>query len=88
MVDYDINDPTDMDIMRGQFDRISHDEWDEYIEFAVEKNIGSKRINVLRSSSRKAGISKYLSPKVIHWVLSIIDQIEEMMYEEEEEEED
>ena len=83
MPDYDINDPTDLDIMRGQFDRISHDEWDEYIELAEANNIGYKRINVLKSSSKKAGISKFLSPKVIHWVLSIIEDLDELMYEEE-----
>jgi len=85
MVEYDINDPTDLDIMRGQFDMISHDEWDEYIEAATSYNIGYKRINVLKSSSKKAGISKFLSPKVVHWVLTIIDDLEVRMYEEEEE---
>ena len=83
MPEYDINDPTDIDIMRGQFDRISHDEWDEYIELAEANNIGYKRINVLKSSSRKAGIAKFLSPKVIHWVLAIVEDLDELMYEEE-----
>lgn len=85
MPDYDINDPTDMDIMRGQFDRISHEEWDEYIELAEGNNIGYKRINVLKSASKKAGIAKFLSIKMIHWVLSIIEDLDELMYEEEEE---
>jgi len=85
MPEYDINDPTDMDIMRGQFDRISHDEWDEYIELAESNNIGYKRINVLKSSARKAGLSKFLSPKVISWVLSIVEDLDELMYEDEEE---
>jgi len=80
---YDINDPTDLDIMKGQFDMISHEEWDEYIELAEEENIGYKKINVLRSASRKAGMSKYLSPKVISWVLDIVDQLEEILDEEE-----
>jgi len=31
---YDINDPTDLDIMRAQFNMITHEEWDEYIELA------------------------------------------------------
>jgi exodeoxyribonuclease V alpha subunit len=83
MPKYDINDPTDLDILRGQFDMISHEEWEEYIELATEKNIGYKRINVLKSSIRKAGMSKYLSPKVIGWVMSIIDDLEEILDEEE-----
>ena len=84
MAKYDINDPTDLDIMRGQFDLISHSEWDEYITLAEEENIGYKKINVLKSASRKAGMSKYLSPKVISWVLDIVDQLEELWEEEEE----
>jgi len=37
---YDINDPTDLDIMRAQFDIISNGEWEDYIDIALAKNIG------------------------------------------------
>jgi len=84
MTEYDINDPTDLDIMRGRFNMISHDEWAEYIEVAEERKIGYKNVNILKSSSRKAGIAKYLSPKVIKWVLSLTEKLD---YEEDEEEE-
>ena len=77
MPKYDINDPTDLDIIRAQFDMISHKEWEEYIEIAEEKQIGYKNINILKSASRKAGISKYLSPKVLQWVFNVIEKIEE-----------
>jgi hypothetical protein len=83
MTKYDINDPTDLDIMRAQFDMITHNEWEEYVELATEQNIGYKNINIIKSASRKAGISKYLSPKVINWVLSLVDQLEEGLDEEE-----
>jgi hypothetical protein len=76
MPKYDINDPTDLDIMRAQFDIISHAEWEDYIELAEERNIGYKNINILKSASRKAGISKYLSPKVLLWVANLIDQLD------------
>ena len=36
---YDINDPTDLAIMRNDFDYISSEEWGEYIEMAEEQNI-------------------------------------------------
>ncbi|MFK7806469.1 MAG: hypothetical protein AB8F74_01585 [Saprospiraceae bacterium] len=88
MPDYDINDPTDIDILRAQFDRISHEEWDEYIEVAEQNSIGYKRIKVLKSASRKAGIAKYLSIKMIHWVLTIVEELEELMYEDEDEEDE
>ena len=78
MAKYDINDPTDLDIMRAQFDLISHREWQDYIELAEEHSIGYKKINVLKSASRKAGISKYLSPKVLAWVTTIIEELDEI----------
>ena len=77
MAKYDINDPTDLDIMRARFDMISFKEWDSYIEQATQKSMSDRNINILQSASRKAGISKYLSPKVINWVLSLIDELEE-----------
>ena len=83
MPKYDLNDPTDLDIMRAQFDMITHEEWDEYVEIATERKMGYKNINILKTATRKAGISKYLSPKVINWVLSLVDQIEESFDEEE-----
>jgi len=83
MPKYDINDPTDLDIMKAQFDMINREEWEEYIEIAEEKKMGYKRIGVLKTAARKAGISKYLSPKVINWVLDIVDKIEEDYDEEE-----
>jgi len=82
MPEYDINDPTDLDIMRGHFDMISHDEWAEYLELAEQRNMGYKNINILKTASRKAGISKFLSPKVIKWVLSLVEKLD---YEDEEE---
>ncbi len=74
---YDINDPTDLDIVRGQFNMLSADEWEEYIEIAEERNMGYKNINILKTAQRKAGIGKYLSPKVLVWILSLVDRIDE-----------
>jgi len=83
MPTYDLNDPTDLDIMRGQFNMYTADDWDEYIEIAEERNIGSKNINILKTAQRKAGIAKYLSPKVINWVLSLVERLDEEDDEEE-----
>ncbi len=77
MPTYDINDPTDLDIIRAQFDMITHEEWDEYIALAEERSIGYKNVNILKSAMRKAGMSKYLSPKVLSWVMSLVDRLEE-----------
>ena len=37
MPNFDINDPTDLDIMRAQFDMVTREEWDEYIYRETEK---------------------------------------------------
>ena len=76
MPTYDLNDPTDLDIMRGQFNMYTADDWEEYIELAEERAIGYKNINMLKTAQRKAGIAKYLSPKVINWILSIVDRLD------------
>ncbi len=66
--DYDLQDPTDLDIMRGQFNMYTAEEWQEYIDLAEERGMGYKNINILNTAQRKAGIAKYLSPKVISFV--------------------
>jgi len=76
MPQYDLNDPTDLDIMRGQFNMYTADDWEEYIEIAEERNIGYKNVNILKTAQRKAGIAKYLSPKVINWILSLVDKLD------------
>jgi hypothetical protein len=52
------------------------EDWEEYIELAEQRNIGYKNIKILNTAMRKAGIAKYLSPKVINWVLSLVDQLD------------
>lgn len=76
MSKYDLNDPTDVDIMKAQFDMISREEWEEYIELAEAENMGYKNVNILKTASRKAGMSKYLSIKVMNWVMSLVDRLE------------
>jgi len=77
MKDYNLQDPTDVDIMRSEFDFITEDEWEGYIELATEKKLGFKNINALRSAQKKAGIAKYVSAKMIKWVLRLVDQLEQ-----------
>ena len=83
MPEYDMNDPTDLDIMRGQFNMYTADDWQEYIEEAEARQIGYKNVKILKSAQRKAGIAKYLSPKVINWVLSLVERLDEDEDEEE-----
>jgi len=81
--EFDLQDPTDLDIMRGQFDMHTADDWQEYIDEAEARGMGYKNINILKTAQRKAGISKFLSPKVINWVLNLVEQLD---YEEDDDE--
>lgn len=76
MPKFDLQDPTDVDIMKGQFDMHTADDWQEYIDLAEARSIGYKNIKILKTAQRKAGISKYLSPKVINWVLNLVEQLD------------
>ncbi len=76
MSKYDLNDPTDVDIMKAQFDMYTAEEWEEFIKLAEEDKMGYKNINILKTASRKAGMSKYLSVKVINWVMSLVEKLE------------
>ena len=76
MPDYDLQDPTDLDIMRGQFNMYTADDWQEYIELAEARGMRYKNLNILKTAQRKAGIAKFLSPKVINWVLSLVEQLD------------
>lgn len=76
MSKYDLNDPTDVDIMKAQFDMYTTEEWEAFIELAEEDKMGYKNINILKTASRKAGMSKYLSVKVINWIMSLVDKLE------------
>ncbi len=76
MPEYDLQDPTDLDIMRGQFDMLTADEWQEYIELAESKGLSYKNIKILKTAQKKAGIAKFLSPKVILWVLNLVEQLD------------
>ena len=81
MPTYDINDPTDLDIIRGQFNMLTADEWEDYIQEAEARNMSYKNVNILKTAQRKAGIAKFLSPKVLSWIMSLVERLD---YDEEE----
>jgi exodeoxyribonuclease V alpha subunit len=76
MASYDLSDPLDVESMHYDFDDISEDEWERYIELAKEKKLGFDNIRVLMAAQKKARLSKYFSDKRIRWALSLVDQLE------------
>jgi exodeoxyribonuclease V alpha subunit len=76
MANYDLQDPYDLATMNALFDNFSREDWEKYIELAIEKQIGFKNINVLKSAEKKTGMSKYMNAKIIKWVLNLIDDLD------------
>ena len=83
MAEFDLQSPYDLAIMNSEFDMLSADDWEEYIEHAERLNMSYKNKNALKSAQKKAGISKYVSPKMIRWVLSLVEEIDAKLEEEE-----
>ena len=82
-----MNDPTDVDIMRAEFDGYTADDWEEMMEVAESFSMRRKEIGMLRTALRKAQMGKYLSIKQIYFILQVVERLEELQDEEEYEEE-
>lgn len=80
---YDINDPTDLDIMRNDYEWISEEEWQEYLDFAYapenKRSITFDERACLSRMKKQAGQARKHSDKDIHWGLIIVEKIERLM---------
>lgn len=76
MTEYDLSDPYDLDLMHYRFDEISEEEWEGYIEKAIERKKSFKNINALKGALKKARMSKFFNDKMIRWVLSLVDELD------------
>ena len=85
---YDMNDPTDVDIMRAEFDGYTADDWEEMMAEAERYSMKRKELGMLRTALRKAQMGKYLSVKQIYFILQVVERLEELQDEEEYEEEE
>ncbi|MGB0432023.1 MAG: hypothetical protein ACPGLV_16230 [Bacteroidia bacterium] len=77
MPKYDINNHTHLEIISNLFDMNTVDDWEEYADEAEKRNMSYKAVKVLRSAAKRAGMSKYMSAKVMIWVLELADELDE-----------
>lgn len=79
---YDLNDPTDLDIMRGKYDEYSQEEWQEYIEFTQlpeqKRSFTFDERGCLMRMSQQAGQYRKPADKDIRWGLSLADKIDRL----------
>lgn len=78
---FDLSDPTDLEMLNAEFESYSPEDWQEYIDFTLEpdnkKIVSYDERGVLMQMRKKALYKGYPSPKQILWALKIIDKIEE-----------
>lgn len=83
MPKYDINDPYDVELINATFDGYSEEDWDKYIELSKEKKFDYKSLGLLNTARKKARLSKYLSPKQIILMLSLVERLDDMLKDDE-----
>lgn len=80
---YDLNDPTDLDIMRADYERISEKEWQTYIDFTqlpeYKRLFTFDERGCLMRMAKQAGQYRKPADKDIRWGLGLADKIERLM---------
>ena len=78
---YDLSDPTDLDVLKSDFEYYDADEWQAMIDYTLQD--GNKRLlsyderGILMQARKKALYNNYPTSKQMVWALQIADKIEE-----------
>lgn len=79
---YDLSDPSSIQLMKGLFDRIRKEEWQEYIEFTKQPEYKSsfsfEDRGILMKAQKFTGRSDRLSLKQVRWAMNLVDQIDDI----------
>lgn len=79
--EYDLQDPTDLEILKSDFDMYKPEEWQGMIDWSL--SVGKKRSlsyderGILMQARKKALYNNYPTPKQMVWALKVADKIEE-----------
>ncbi|MEQ8703608.1 MAG: hypothetical protein RIC19_06800 [Phaeodactylibacter sp.] len=78
---YDLSDPTDLDVLKSDFEMYNADEWQKMIDYTLQD--GNKGLltyderGVLMQARKKALYNSHPSSKQMVWALKVADKIEE-----------
>lgn len=79
---YDLQDPTDLDILKSDFEFYTADEWQEMIEFSMllenKRAFSYDERGCLMEARKKATYNNFPTPKQMVWALKLADKMEEM----------
>ncbi|MCB0587659.1 MAG: hypothetical protein KDD06_20375 [Phaeodactylibacter sp.] len=80
--EYDLSDPTDLEVLKSDFEFYSADEWQEFIDWSLlpenKKKFSYDERGCLMTARKKALYNNYPSAKQMVWALKIVDKIEEI----------
>jgi exodeoxyribonuclease V alpha subunit len=80
--DYDLSDPTDLEMLKSDFEMYSANEWQEFIEFSLadgnKRKISYEERGCLMTARKKASYHGHPTAKQMIWALKIAEKIEEM----------
>jgi hypothetical protein len=78
---YDLSDPTDLDLLKSDFEAYSADDWQEMIDYSLQsehkKLLSYDERGCLMTARKKALYNNYPSYKQMVWALNIAEKIEE-----------
>jgi hypothetical protein len=78
---YDLSDPTDLEVLKSDFEMYSADDWQKMIDWSLEE--GNKKVlsyderGCLMIARKKALYKGYPSYKQMVWALQIADKVED-----------
>ena len=80
--EYDLSDPTDLEVLKSDFEFYSADEWQEFIDWSLltenKKKFSYDERGCLMAARKKALYNSHPSAKQMVWALNIVDKIEEV----------
>ena len=79
---YDLSDPTDLEVLKSDFEFYSADEWQEFIDWSLlpenKKSLSYEERGCLIAARKKAIYNNHPTAKQMVWALKIADKIEEI----------
>lgn len=83
--EYDLSDPTDLEMLKSDFEIYSADEWQEFIDFSLQdgnkRKLSYEERGCLMTARKKASYNNHPTSKQMVWALKIADKIETMQKE-------
>ena len=80
--EYDLSDPTDLEVLKSDFEFYSADEWQKFIDWSLlpenKKNFSYEERGCLMAARKKALYNSHPSSKQMVLAVKIADKIEEL----------